>query len=316
MSYPSVSILIPTHNRCEILSQTLNSLAQLRVPEGADIELIVIANACTDDTTGIVKSRERELVCPVRCIVEPKPGLSVARNRCVQEARHEIMAFLDDDVWVEPGWLEGVMSVYQDYPADLLGGKIELWWAAVDPPSWVGPSIESLLSVNDSGPQIKEVLGPERLIGANFSFRRRIFETVGAFREDLGRIGQGLMAAEESEFVSRALKAGFRAFYTPEASVKHWVAPHRISIPYLYHLAKGKGASRVLAKPRWGIYVAARAFVGHSYLVLRHGTSAGVCRVLGREKQMVWHLMKLAAGVGGLQGVWQRVRGVNRPIHT
>src|SRR5215213_8586848 len=103
----SVSILIPTHNRRDVLVRTIESLRQLRVPPGVEVELVVVANACTDDTVAMVNCEAASMRIPISCVVEPEPGLSIARNRCIAQARHEILAFLDDDVWVEPGWLEG-----------------------------------------------------------------------------------------------------------------------------------------------------------------------------------------------------------------
>ena len=57
MSTLRTSILIPTHNRHDILTRVLDSIAQVDVPQGADVEVIVVANACTDQTVAMVQQR-------------------------------------------------------------------------------------------------------------------------------------------------------------------------------------------------------------------------------------------------------------------
>src|SRR5271163_1582976 len=98
-----LSILICTHNRSRLLHRTLESLSQMHVVPGLNVETVVVANACTDDTEAVVGRWQGKLHGPLRCIIEPTPGLSVARNRALAGPMHELVAFLDDDVFVDPG---------------------------------------------------------------------------------------------------------------------------------------------------------------------------------------------------------------------
>ena len=92
----ALSILIPTHNRADLLKQTLRSLHGLNIPEGVSVELIVVANGCTDDTPRVVADDSSHLPVTTRFVEEPRLGVSNARNRAIQEAHFDLLAFLDD----------------------------------------------------------------------------------------------------------------------------------------------------------------------------------------------------------------------------
>jgi glycosyltransferase involved in cell wall biosynthesis len=293
-----VSVLIPTHNRRDLLGRTLDSLAAVRIPAGVGVELVVVANNCTDGTEQMVAERAAGLPFPTRAVSEAAPGLNNARNRGVAEAVGDWLAFLDDDVWVSAGWLEGLLAVVETHRADFVGGHVELWWEAVERPTWLTRDMEWMLSNNEGGPEPYRLGAVGGLVGANFAVRRAVFDNVGTFRPDLDRVGGRLLGGGESEFVQRAVRAGFAGYYAPGMSVKHWVAPHRLTEAYLTGVSRGYGAARMLMKPTWGPGTAARAVLGHLYLVAKHGLLGGVR-----------HRCLAAAGRGGLAVAWRRTTG-------
>ncbi len=96
------------------------------------MELLVIANACTDNTREVVETMMTQFTFPVRVIEEPAVGLNHARNLAVREAAWDTLAFLDDDVGLEPGWLEGILEAFEfptgGRPVDIVAGAVKLWW--------------------------------------------------------------------------------------------------------------------------------------------------------------------------------------------
>jgi glycosyltransferase involved in cell wall biosynthesis len=89
---PEVSVVIPTHNRRELLSLTLRSVLWQR---DVDVEVIVVDDGSTDDTVAMVGSVNDPRV---RVIHHERPqGVSAARNDGIAEATGRWVAFLDDD---------------------------------------------------------------------------------------------------------------------------------------------------------------------------------------------------------------------------
>lgn len=86
-----VSVIIPTHNRCQLLELTLRSVFEQR---NVAFEVIVVDDGSTDDTCHLLQS----LGDRVRVIRHELPrGVSAARNHGIAEARGRWVAFLDDD---------------------------------------------------------------------------------------------------------------------------------------------------------------------------------------------------------------------------
>src|SRR3989304_2684377 len=107
---PANSILTP-----EDLARCLESLRSLQPPAFGTpdlFEILVVDNAPSDQRT-------RELVVSfpeVSYICESKPGLDFARNRALQEAKGELLAYLDDDVIADRRWLAGLMEAWAENP--------------------------------------------------------------------------------------------------------------------------------------------------------------------------------------------------------
>jgi glycosyltransferase involved in cell wall biosynthesis len=113
---PRVSVVVPTHDRRDVLPEALDSvLAQ----EGVSLELIVVDDGSTDATDAMLRERygaESRL----RVVRQPQAGPSAARNRGVAEARGAFVAFLDSDDRFLPGNLAGQVAALEANPsADL-----------------------------------------------------------------------------------------------------------------------------------------------------------------------------------------------------
>jgi len=113
---PSLSIAICTRDRVGYLERCLDSVMALsRDVSGitVSLEIIVVDNAPSDGSSEVLVGRYPE----ARYICEKKPGLNFARNRALKETGGEFLAFLDDDVVVDPLWLEGLMEAWVANPS-------------------------------------------------------------------------------------------------------------------------------------------------------------------------------------------------------
>lgn len=98
---PEVSVVIPTHNRLEVLAEVLQALeAQQGAPR---FEVVVVDDGSTDGTAPWLKSRT--FTVPVRAVAQENRGPAAARNTGVAVAAGRWVAFLGDDTVPSPGWL-------------------------------------------------------------------------------------------------------------------------------------------------------------------------------------------------------------------
>ncbi|WP_442483190.1 glycosyltransferase family 2 protein [Aeoliella sp. SH292] len=307
-----LSILICTHNRAGLLAETLASLQSLRVPTNATVDLIVVANACTDDTQSVAERAFAEIPFSCRLVAEPVPGLSVARNRAVDESTGRICAFLDDDVQVAEGWLSAMMDAFEGTDVAIATGRVQLWWKDIERPAWMNSRCESYLSCRDLGDRDCRIESSFLVIGCNFAFLRSVYEQIGPFRTDLGRIGLGMLAGEETEFSERAMKRGSQIAYVANAAILHYVSPQRATIEYLLTAAYGRGVSNSLTTPTHTWFRFGRQALGQAWLMLQ-GTLERVAGVVtNNPSKAISGALLAAIGRGGFAGMYQRMRRKSR----
>jgi len=166
-------------------------------------------------------------------LVEPRSGLSRARNRALAWAGPDdaVLAFVDDDAVVEPGWRDALVRRWEEAPARVacVGGPIRPRFAA-PPPAWFSDGIAHVLTLLDRGPEVRD-LDPEAeaVYGANISFRAGPLRRVGGFDPGLGHSGDRVLFGEE-DAAQRALAGlGFTTRWVPDAAVRHVIADERLT---------------------------------------------------------------------------------------
>jgi len=262
---PLISVIICTHNRCESLARTLNSLTQMSVPQDLTWELLVIDNNSSDRTSETVRSfGSRGTVLPLKYSFEPVPGLSHARNLGIQVSHGVIIAFIDDDVLVSREWLTEVRNAFQQYDPVCVGGRVLL--EERSRPAWWDKAYDAHVGEFDRGTSVifyedsdQRLIG----IGANMMFKRIAFEKHGLFRTDMGKTPNQLNTGEETDMVQRLRKPNKVIIYYPNALLYHCPSAERFSKRYLRKHSYGLGwwrflrelegpqPPRILRIPRW-----------------------------------------------------------------
>ena len=98
-----VTVLVPTRNRAGMLKETLEAFCRVRRNE-LEVQFVIIDNGGTDATADVVREFASRL--PMRVLQEPQPGKCNALNRALREVDlGQVVAFTDDDVTPDPGWL-------------------------------------------------------------------------------------------------------------------------------------------------------------------------------------------------------------------
>ena len=276
-----LSVIVPTRNRVRRLHDLLDSLAGQK-PVLFEWEVIVVDNGSTDETAAVVRQRAPTSPVPIRCVLEPLPGLHQGRHRGAREAQGEYLAYLDDDTIVTSTWTDGA-RLLKEGRADAVVGRILPKWEAV-PPEWLlartRSGIYAPLTLLDLGRAPKPV-DPIYVWGACFFIPRRLVFELGGFHPD--GMPQELIRFRgdgETGFFRKFAAHGYRAWYDPSATVYHVVDPERMTVVYLCRRAYNQGISDSFTQAR----AAHRAETPRTQTSgsKRQAECRGVTRALGR----------------------------------
>lgn len=213
---PSATVAVCTRDRPEDLRRCLEAL--MRLPDDSQ-ELLVIDNCPSSDATRhIVEGYGR-----IRYVREDRPGAGVARNRALREARHEVVAFTDDDAVVDPGWLRALLANFDDPRVLCVTGlamPLELETEAQEWSERYSPFGRGYKRIVFDSTNLNPLLGS--LVGAsvNTALRRSVLEDIGPFDEALGP-GTPCRSGEDTEMFSRIMTAGYCIVYDPTALCWH-----------------------------------------------------------------------------------------------
>jgi GT2 family glycosyltransferase len=206
------TVAVCTRDRPDDLQRCLNALMRLH-DDGQ--EFIIIDNCpLSEDTRRLVEKYGR-----VRYVCEPKPGLDVARNRAIREAKHEIIAFTDDDAAPDPNWLRALLNNFGDpivmcvtgltMPLELKTEAQEYFQRA----GGLGRGFKRTVYDSAFNDPLEGWLAGA---GANMAFRKIVFDSLGLFDERLD-VGTPVRGGGDTDMFRRILAAGYRIIYDPVA---------------------------------------------------------------------------------------------------
>jgi len=222
----TVTVAVCTRNRAAQLSGCLDALTRLDYPSEL-LDLLVIDNAPVDASTRDVVARYPR----IRYVSEPAPGLDRARNTAARAARGEVIAYTDDDVSVDEGWVKSIAAAFDEEPHAMCVTGLVL-------PDEIDTDAQRLFEryggfgrgferavyrVDVEGGQSAAARygGTGRFgTGANMAFRRRFFEAQGYFDPALD-VGTPTNGGGDLEMFFRVLKSGAALVYEPRATVRH-----------------------------------------------------------------------------------------------
>jgi glycosyltransferase involved in cell wall biosynthesis len=219
---PLVTVAVCTRDRADDLARCLDSLERLRYPK---FEVLVVDNAPSSDATRRLVERRRG----VRYVREPRQGLDWARNRAIEEAGGEIIAFTDDDAVADPEWLGAIAAAFARDPAVAAVTGLVLP-SELDTEAQVlferyrsfGRGFVTRRVAPESGGPMAHRYGAagDYGTGANMAFRRVVFDRIGPFDPalDVGTLSRG---GGDLEMFFRVLKEGHALVYEPRAIVRH-----------------------------------------------------------------------------------------------
>jgi GT2 family glycosyltransferase len=273
---PFASVVVATRDGEHTLGGCLDSLLALDYPE---FEVIVVDNASRGDGVRQLVEEARSADPRVTYLREERPGVAVAHNRALGEARGSILAFTDDDVIADPLWLARIALAFELSPrVGCVTGLIlpielespsQVW---IDDYWGFGKGFER--HVFDADQPAGQPLYPYTAgvfgSGANMAFTAAALRDIGGFDPALGT-GSAALGGDDLAAFFDVIAAGHQLVYEPTAVVRH---RHRPDYDSLRTQAYGYGvglaayiAKTLVDDPRRVLDVAARTPRAIAYLL-------------------------------------------------
>jgi glycosyltransferase involved in cell wall biosynthesis len=273
-----MSVVICSYNGQRTIGQTISGVLRLDYP---NYEVIVVDDGSTDQTPTIAAAYPG-----VRLISVPNGGLSAARNIGMRAAKGEIIAYIDDDAYPDPQWLQYLADAFQRTHHVAIGGPNL-------PPPGDGPMAECIANA-PGGPMhvLLEDAVAEHIPGCNFVVRRAALESIGGFDPVFRAAGDDVDACWRLQTIG---SIGF----APAAIVWHH---RRNALRAYWKQQKGYGRAEALLEKKWPQRynpVGHLAWVGRVY-------GPGVLRTFGKR----WRVYHGTWGSALFQSIYEAEPGL------
>lgn len=203
---PRVSVIVPTHNRVELLPRAVQSVISQTY---ADFEIIIVDDRSTDETPAVIARFTDAAIRSLRN--DHAPGQSGARNSGIERARGEYIAFLDDDDEWRPNKLAAQVALLDAAPPAV--GLIYGWRDVIDETQYgrVDTVRQTL-----RGNIFEHVLAldiPTTL--SSWLVRASAVRAVGGFDEDC-------LVANDVDFICRLCARGWHVDFVPQVVLSQY----------------------------------------------------------------------------------------------
>jgi glycosyltransferase involved in cell wall biosynthesis len=198
-----ISLIVPVYNDSVGIAATLQSALSQSYH---DFEILVVDNGSTDDTRDVIRNYTQDHD-HIHLLVEDEiQGSYAARNKGIQHADGDVLAFIDADETVDDDWLETALEAMNKQDADYLGCNVEL--------TLPEDTLVGRYNVRTGFP-VEQYLETEHYAPTcALLVRREVFEDVGPF-------DARLISGGDREFGERVHDAGYEQGYAADATVYH-----------------------------------------------------------------------------------------------
>jgi glycosyltransferase involved in cell wall biosynthesis len=209
---PKLSIVVATWNRAQQVREALPWYSGLQTSE--PWELILVDNGSSDSTPQMLQDFANQSNGNVRVVTERRIGTCIARNSGWRAAHADIIAFIDDDCYPAPDFVDTVLAEFHESRVDYIGGRV-LLYDPTDAPMTLQER-ETYMEL----PAHTFFWANGDVLGCNLAARRSLLETLEGFDECLGP-GTWTPSGEDVDFISRASAVGATGLYSPKPVVYH-----------------------------------------------------------------------------------------------
>lgn len=247
-----ISVVVSTYDDpINFIDQCINSLlCQEKV-----FEVIIIDSSKKDDIKKFCQSLKNDNNNKINYIYTPPKGLSDARNKGMNVAKKNTVAFTDSDCITDKNWAKNIyISFYASTKNNvaenvaIVGGKVVPRWISKPNKILSNSAIsQGFYSLFDMGEELREV---DQIYGGNFAINKSLIEG-SLFSTELGRKkNENLLGGEETRLCKQAKKNNLKIIYNPDAIVWHQIPEERSNFRWMWKRIYYGGISRVIVGGR------------------------------------------------------------------
>ena len=249
-----VSIILCCFNSAKRLPETLKHIAQQKVDKSLSWEVIVVNNNSTDATYELAASlwKSIEIDTELKVVHEATPGLSNARAKGMQYAKHDIILWCDDDNWLCDTYVQTAYDLMtKNENIGALGGWCEAAFE-IEKPDWFD-SCARYFAVSKQGKKSGDITSKKGCVyGAGMVLRKSHWEQLNTlgFKHLLGdRVGKSLSSGGDTEYCYALRLLGYKMWFDERLYFTHFMTKERLSLAYVSRIRKAMSYSNFMIWP-------------------------------------------------------------------
>lgn len=213
-----ISVCICTYKRQELLSKLLSKLENQITDNQFTFSVIIVDNDRAQSAKSTVEYFKEKATVVIHYYHEPEQNIALARNKAVDHAVGNFIAFIDDDEFPAKNWLLNLYNAHCKFEVDGILGPVKPYFDE-NAPGWLVKGKLCELPTHETG----TILKPKQTRTGNVLFKKDIFEDVkNRFNPEFGRTG-----GEDVVFFKKMIKKGHVFIWCNDATVFENVPPER-----------------------------------------------------------------------------------------
>lgn len=281
----NISVVIPTHGRPKLLSDTLSSIAKCTLPQSYN-KLLVVENGSQAGAEAVVRQLPQKL--NAEYLYTEWGNKSNALNIALEKLDEDLVIFADDDVKLSPNTLVAYAEVAEGYKSGVFFGGPVLVDREEDPPEW----LEHSLPYSARGYDLVNDRMESGYLGFNWAAFTPDIKKLGGFNPDFGPGSPTGATGQESDMQERMRKAGMKEVDVLDAVVWHKVPKSRCNEQWVKRRYFKYGKTRGVKAHTW------RAIVFEAYNMIKYSIRWLIYLLLFNKSEKKKSKMLIITGLG------------------
>lgn len=285
-----ISVCIATFKRQLLLEQLLESLSKLLIPENTEIEIIIVDNDKDRSAENVVQKFKTLTNFQVSYFVQPIKNISLTRNKALENAKGNLIAFIDDDETADEKWLYNLYNCLKNYNSDgVFGLVVPRFEEGISDKFKKREYFFSNMAV--TGTEAKYMFAGSVLFKSELVKNNKIF-----FDPEYGITG-----GEDADFFNRLKQHGVKFINCREAISYEFISKYRTTNKFflIRNIRGGQTYARNFIKYKGKIFIGVLVPKAFAKLIL--GTALFFIGIFSTDLK-IKSLIYLGSGIGEIRG--------------